>query len=378
MKIFLSYRGPGGGASRKILGEYNLPSAIGLDPALINAGVCGPLSDKYKLTPGALFDLAHDGLCRSSPAIAALLRPGVSVSSESAESHHVTKLQQEFRSSFSRIERAVFEMMPLTSQFFEPERLALIPESELLLGGPASCSSIEGPAGLSEALSGEYDEEIANQQLEISMSRARHEGRIGGLLLSFDPGRLPGQYRSSDAWHDASATAHLETQLGRLVGKPLERRAGFNVSGEFVLYPDVEKGNDTQKWQTWLRAFLQCVGYGLFTKRISVYSDRSSKAVSRTLFPTTGVWSVGRSQGKTASRLFRGGGRSPPAASRDLIKRIDELSAAEKKRIGGAIPRYVPVKGGLLSLYMGLSSIAELENSICSLPHTNGACGDCG
>jgi hypothetical protein len=228
-------------------------------------------------------------------------------------------------------------------------------------------------------LSGDYDDEIASQQFEMSEPRGRHEGRIDGFLLSFDPGRLPGRNRPSDEWHDASATAHLETQLESMMGKHLESRAGSNVSGEFVLYPDVEKGNDTQKWQTWLRAFLQCVGYGLFTKRISVYSNRSSKAVARTLFPATGVWNVGRSQGKTALRLFLGGGgRFPPAASRGLIKRIDELSAADKKRLGGAIPRYVPVRGGLLSLYMGLSSIAEPENSICSLARANGGCGDRG
>jgi hypothetical protein len=377
MKIFLSYRGPVGGVSRKILGEYNLPLDVGFTFALINAKVCAPLFKKYHLAPGALFDFADNGLCRSSPAVAALSRPGGSASPELMELPNASRLQQVFDGRFSRIERAIFGKIPLTSRFFEPERFAVRPERALLLGGSALFSSAEGFAGLNETRPVEYINEVVVQGLKARKPEKTGGGPIRGLLLSVHPECLASHNESLDAWHDVAAARHLETQLENLVCKSLESHTGFSVSPEFVLYPDVEKINDTRKWQTWLHTFLQCVGYGLFTKGIK-HSSLSSGEATSGHSPARGIWNIGSLKNSPAVRLFRRGDGSPPIPSRGLIKRIDELLQAEKKRCGGAIPHYVPLKGGMLSFYKDLASTAKSASSIISLPHTNGACGDCG
>ena len=264
MKVFISCLGTAGWASRKVLGEYDLPIELGLTSALLKARACDVLSNNYNLNSGVLFDLAGNGIGRSALAIAALSRPPISIPLNSrplTRTNGVTEASCPLR--FSKIERAWFEKMPLTRKLFDQNRFAQTFAPPLFLREEADNPSIS--LDDTAARNAFYLSQLAEIS-EGNLAPQKCRGPVSGLLLSLNPSNPDHPSRQErDLYNSiwASGLSQLERDSKDLV---LSHPDGFqerDYSKQFVLYPDIERGNNFLKWQTWLRDLMQYLGYEL-------------------------------------------------------------------------------------------------------------------
>src|SRR5207247_1919997 len=155
----ISYRGSIGWANRKIMGRYDLPSDIDLAAGLVKSGIFLSLAQRFRLTPGALFDVRSKAACSGTPAIALLphAAAGLSHANFADMLHSYGESYGQYLASLyahrSRLEQAIFAKMSLTSRFFEPQNLARSPtlsEGDERDSYAAGRSAVNSPSALSQ------------------------------------------------------------------------------------------------------------------------------------------------------------------------------------------------------------------------------------
>jgi len=361
MNIFISYRGPIGWANRKIMGRYDLPSDIDLAAGLVKSGVFSSLAQRFRLTPGALFDVRSKAACSGTPAIALVpYAAGPSHANFADVLHSYGQLYGHYLASFyahrSRLEQAIFAKMPLTSGFFEPQDLVRSPT--LSEGGEcdfyvAGGSAENSPSALSQVALNFTSQTCA--KITTSDLGARPP-LVTGLLLSFDCGL------SDVDFEKILDTCEPDCNLAKTILRP-------PLPGKLVLYPEMEKDGQNFRWQSWLRSFLDYAGYRFFRSRKRKYSvtakfrggvGKRFLTKQKHLQPNL---TSSRAE-KSVLDLYRGGDGLPPTLGPREIGRIDEiLCMREAGFLRGQFDD--PPPGSILALYRGLSAPAPDPRCMC-------------